>query len=146
MGAAYSLDLRERVLKDLDAGMSKASIARNYHVSTRWVYNLQKQREATGRIAPRPHAGGPKPLLAEHTERLLKLVEEQPDATLRELRDRLGVPVSINTVWKMLRRLGVSFKKSSQCRGAGPAGRRREADGVAVLAGAPRPAEARIPR
>ena len=146
MGAAYSLDLRERVLIDLDAGMSKAEISRNYHVSTRWIYKLQKQREETGGIAPRPHAGGPKPLLAEHTERLLELVEEQPDATLRELRDRLGAPVSINTVWKMLKRLGVSFKKSPSCRRAGPARRGAQADRVAVLAGSPRPASPGLPR
>ena len=115
MGAAYSVDLRERVLTDLDAGMSKVAIARNYHVSTRWVYNLQKRREETGGIAPRPHAGGPKPKLADHTERLLALVEEQPDATLAELRERLGVAVSIATLWSTLKRLGVTFKKSRPC-------------------------------
>lgn len=113
MGAAYSVDLRERVLLDLDAGMSKAAIARNYHVSTRWVYKLQKQREATGGISPRRGRGGPKPKLAEHADRLLQLVEEQPDASLAELRDRLGVAVGITTVWSMLKRLGVTFKKGA---------------------------------
>ena len=32
--------------------MSKAAIARNYHVSTRWIDKLQKQREEMGDIAP----------------------------------------------------------------------------------------------
>ena len=50
---AYSLDLRERVLTDLDEGMSKASLARKYRVSTRWSYKLQKQRDQTGDIKPR---------------------------------------------------------------------------------------------
>ena len=113
MGAAYSIDLRERVLVDLDAGMTKAAIARNYHVSTRWVYKLQKQREETGDIAPRRGKTGPKPKLAEHTDRLLRLVEEQPDASLAELRDRLGVAVGITAVWNTLRALGVTFKKGA---------------------------------
>ncbi len=113
MGAAYSTDLRERVLLDLDAGMTKAAIARNYHVSTRWVYKLQKQREETGDIAPRRGKGGPKPKLAAHAERLLELVEEQPDASLAELRERLGVAVGISTLWNALRKLGVTFKKGA---------------------------------
>ena len=110
---AYSLDLRERVLLDRDAGISKAAVARKYRVSTRWIFKLEKQRETTGDIAPcRSHAG-PKRKLAEHTERLLQLVEEQPDATLRELRDRLGVPVSLATIWNTLQALGVTFKKGA---------------------------------
>ena len=113
MGSAYSLDLRERVLLDLDAGMSKAAIARNYHVSTRWVYKLQKQREETGDIAPRKGKTGPRPKLSAHVNRLLELVEEQPDASLAELRERLGVAVGITTIWRALRALGVTFKKGA---------------------------------
>lgn len=109
---AYSMDLRERVLADRDAGISKAAVARKYRVSTRWVYNLEKRREETGQFAPRRGRTGPKPKLAEHGERLLELVAEQPDASLRELRDRLGVAVCIGTVHNTLRRLGVTFKKS----------------------------------
>ena len=108
---AYSVDLRERVLTDLDEGMSKASLARKYRVSTRWIYKLQKQRDQTGDIKPRKGRDGPKRKLAEHTERLLQLVKDQPDATLAELRDQLGVTVSITTLWSTLKRLGVTFKK-----------------------------------
>lgn len=108
---AYSIDLRERVLADLDDGMTKAALSRKYRVSTRWIYKLQKQRETTGDIAPRPGRGSPKRKLAEHADRLLQLVQEQPDASLRELRDRLGVPVSIGTIWNTLKTLGVTFKK-----------------------------------
>ncbi len=117
MGAyAYSMDLRERVLADLDEGTTKAALSRKYRVSTRWIYKLQKQRETTGDIAPRRGKTGPPPKLAEHTERLLELVEEQPDASLEELRQRLDVPVSVNTIWKTLKKLGVTFKKGSACR------------------------------
>lgn len=112
-GCAYSVDLRERVLSDLDEGMTKVALSQRYRVSTRWIYKLQKQREETGDIAPRRGKGGPKPKLSEHTERLLELVEEQPDASLRELRDRLGVPVAIGTIWNTLRALGITFKKGS---------------------------------
>lgn len=112
---AYSVDLRERVLADFDAGMGNEAVARKYRVSSRWVYKIRRQRAETGDIAPRRGRTGPKPKLAEHHERLLQLVQEQPDATLKELRDRLGVQVCLATLWKALKSLGVTFKKSRAC-------------------------------
>jgi hypothetical protein len=41
------------------------------------------------------------------------LVAEQPDATLSELRERLGISVSLATVWSTLKALGRTLKKSS---------------------------------
>lgn len=109
---AYSIDLRERVLADFDAGMGNDAVARRYRVSSRWVYKLRRQRSETGEIAPRRGKTGPKPKLAAHVEQLTRLVEEQPDATLSELRQRLGVPVSLTTLWTTLKKLGVTLKKS----------------------------------
>jgi len=37
MAAAYSNDLRTRVLKDSDAGRSSKELAERYHVSRAWV-------------------------------------------------------------------------------------------------------------
>ena len=110
---AYSIDLRERVLADFDAGMGNDAVARKYRVSSRWVYKLRRQRTETGEIAPRRGKTGPKPKLAAHVEQLAQLVEEQPDATLNELRQRLGVPVSLTTLWTTLKKLGVTLKKKS---------------------------------
>ena len=110
---AYSMDLRERVLADYDAGMSNEAVARKYRVSSRWVYNLRKRREETGDIAPRRGKTGPTPKLAEHSQRLLQLIKEQPDATLEELRQRLDVAVCVTTIWKTLKALGVTFKKGN---------------------------------
>ena len=131
---AYSLDLRNRVLADVDGGMSQAATARKYRVSTRWIYNLLQQRETTGDIAPR-RGGGRTPLLAAHADQLAQLVEEQPDATLAELREKLGAAVGLSTVWRALAALKITLKKSPECGGAGPSRRRREAEQLAVLTG-----------
>lgn len=37
MAAAYSMDLRTRVLRDSDAGLSSKELAERYHVSRAWV-------------------------------------------------------------------------------------------------------------
>lgn len=114
--AAYSIDLRKRVLADWDEGLGTNAVARRYRVSPEWVRKLRRQRDQTGDIAPRRGKPGRKPKLAEHGEQLKQLVDESADATLSELRDKLGVPVSSSTVWRALKALGVTLKKSPACR------------------------------
>jgi transposase len=49
MAAAYSMDLRTRVLKDSDAGVTSKELAQRYHVSRAWVDALkQRRRRETG--------------------------------------------------------------------------------------------------
>jgi transposase len=111
---AYWLDLRERVLADVDAGLGKEAVARKYRVSSGWVYKLHRQRSETGQIAPRRGPPGPKPKLASQTERLVQLVAAQPDATLSELRERLGVSVSLATIWRTLKKLGLTLLRAAE--------------------------------
>ena len=53
MAAAYSMDLRTRVLRDSDAGLSSKQLAERYHVSRAWVDALKQRRRETGSIAAR---------------------------------------------------------------------------------------------
>ena len=53
---AYSMDLRERVLSDSDAGMQTAQVAEKYSVSKSWVRRLKQRRRESGQIAPRSAA------------------------------------------------------------------------------------------
>lgn len=112
---AYSLDLRERVMMDVDAGMKIREISDKYRVTTKWISDLRKLRAETGSLEPRQGKPGPTPKLAAHAERLAQLVEAQPDASLEELRARLPVAVGSTTVWRALRVLKITFKKSSAC-------------------------------
>ena len=112
---AYSLDLRERVMMDVDAGMKIREISDKYRVTTKWIGDLRKLRAETGSLAPRRGKPGPKPKLAAHAEQLAHLVEVQPDASLEELREQLPVVVGTSTVWRALRDLEFTFKKSGAC-------------------------------
>ena len=106
---AYGLDLRRRVLADSDAGQSTARVAKKYRVSPAWVRRLKQRRRETGEITPR-RSGGRRPRIIDRP-RLAALVEQQPDATLAELRLRLGVKCSLSGLWKVLDRLRLTFKK-----------------------------------
>ncbi len=82
---------------------------------------LRRQRETTGDIAPRRGKTGPKPKLVEHAERITELVRQSPDATLQELRQKLGLEVSVVTLWRVLKKLGLVLKKSPARSGTGSA-------------------------
>ena len=103
MARAYSLDLRERVVASVDSGQTCRQVAQSFAVSVASVH--------------RPF------LLEEHRAWLLARLAEKPDLTLhallRELRAR-DVVVSCDTLWRFLKREGISFKKNRVRQRAGP--------------------------
>ncbi|MEM8756601.1 MAG: IS630 transposase-related protein [Planctomycetota bacterium] len=118
MPAAYSQDLRDRVLAAAARGMPAKQIAETFVVSPAWVHRLKQRRRETGETAPRK-AGSPGVPRIERGV-LAALVAEQPDATDPELRDRLaertGVRVTDTAIYMMLKKLGLTFKKRRSMR------------------------------
>jgi transposase len=112
--AAYSMDLRERVVAACDeGGDTRAEIAERFSVSESWVRRLLQRRRETGSIAPKPRGGGQPPAFdAEAGERLRQAVAADNDATLKELAAAGGVACSTSAVDRALRRLGITRKKS----------------------------------
>jgi transposase len=110
----YSMDLRERVVAAYDRGEGDPEqLARRFCVGVAWIYRLLQRRRQTGSIAPKPHAGGQPPAFDEAAaERLRRANEDEPDATLAELRDATGARCSPAAVHRALRRLGITRKKS----------------------------------
>jgi transposase len=111
MTAPYSQDLRDRVLAAYDRGLLTQQIAETFQVSRAWARRLKQRRRETGETAAR-RMGGPGVIKVDRA-RLTELVREDPDATLTELRDRLGVTCAISTICVALKKLGWSFKKRS---------------------------------
>jgi transposase len=111
----YSQDLRERVVRACDEGRgTRGQIAELFGVSTAWIRRLLQRRRQTGSFAARPHAGGPPAKMTpDRRQQLAVLVTQQPDATLAELRQRLGAAVHISTIARALTRLDLPVKKKS---------------------------------
>ena len=109
MGAAYSQDLRDRILAAYDRGMTTKPIAELFHVSGSWARRVKQRRRQSGRKTAQP-MGGPRVVKVD-LERLRELVAQQPDATTRELHERLGSRCSESAVGMALLRLGLTFKK-----------------------------------
>ena len=109
MGAAYSQDLRDRVIASRDSGTRTKRVAELFRVSASWVRRVMQRRREHGEQSPRPRGGVT--IVKIDLDQLRRLVEQQPDATARELHGRLGIACSVSAVDMALRRLGFSFKK-----------------------------------
>jgi transposase len=112
MAAAYSMDLRKRVIKDAEAGLASKELAARYHVSRAWVDALKQRRRDTGSIAPHKQTKFRRRVLEGQEDRLRALVTAQPDATLAELRDGLRTSAALATIWRELNQLDLTVKKN----------------------------------
>ena len=109
MGAAYSQDLRDRIMAARDEGMATKSVAQLFRVSASWIRRVMQRRREHGQRSPRPRGGAT--VIKIDLDQLRQLVEQQPDATARQLHQRLGIQCSVSAVDMALRRMGLSFKK-----------------------------------
>lgn len=143
---AYSMDLRQRVWADCQAGMTTPAVAQKYAVSASWVRRLEQRHKATGSLARRPPSTGRPVVRATHEARVRELVRDDPDATLKELRQRPGVEISTGALCNYLRRLELSFKKGAPGGRAGPGRRAGEAADVGREGAGAGPGEAGVHR
>jgi transposase len=67
----------------------------------------------TGSIFPKQQRYGRLPKWTEYADKLAQLVRESPDITLEELKGKLPIELSVPTVWRALKSLGLSLKKKS---------------------------------
>lgn len=110
---AYSADLRERVLKDCDAGLGTWEVALKYDVSPSWIRRLKQRRRETGEITPRSSRNRRQAKWLAYTDRIEATIARQPDITLLELKEQLGEDVSIQTLSRALRQLQLTLKKKA---------------------------------
>lgn len=119
-----SLDLRERIVAAYDRHEgTQEQIGRRFDVSLGLVKKLLLQRKRTGDLAPRHRFSGRKPkLLAEHRQKLRKLVESKPDLTLEQLKERSGLDCTVPMIHYLLVDMGLTYKKR-HCERANSGGR-----------------------
>lgn len=122
MGRPYSEDLRERIVRAVEAGLSRRGAARTFGVSPSCAVKLVQRWRATGRVSAAPQGAPKRSKLDPHAEWLLGLVEDHPDLTLAEVRARLmerGLAACISTIWYFFDGHGISFKKNGARQRAG---------------------------
>ena len=113
MRKTLSLDLRERIVEAYDAKEgTREEVARRFKVSLGMVKKLLSQRAKTGELAARHRFSGRKArLMALHGAQLKSLVAKQPDATLVEIKQRLGLSCTVAAIHVILTKMGLTYKK-----------------------------------
>jgi transposase len=114
---AYSQDLRERIVRAVESGTSRAAAARRFSVSERTVRRYLTRQVTTGSLAPAAYRRGPAPAIPPEQEpALLAQLRAHPDATLEEhcalWQQEHGRAVSTSTMCRTQRRVGWTVKKS----------------------------------
>jgi len=111
---AIPLAMRERIIELYEQGKSTQEIATFSGYCVAAVRRIRQQFKARRTLKPQTHLCGRKTLLnPTRKARLLKLVAQQPDATLAELGQRMDRPFGSSTVDLWLRKLGLSCKKNA---------------------------------
>lgn len=93
-------------------GQSMGHIAERFRLPKGTVQNILARYREAGTVEPKPHNAGRKSAFSEAALSALERdVVRQPDATLRELRQRSTVNVSLVSFHNALKRLGFTRKK-----------------------------------
>lgn len=128
MGAARSIDLRERVVGEIAAGMSRRQAAARFKVSAASAVRWAALEKETGAVEPRPRGGKPRSPLEGHAAWLLELVQREPFLTLAELEAKIFEGLGLKTTEKSIRRFfkrhAITLKKNRARQRAGSSGRR----------------------
>ena len=114
MTRPYSLDLRERMVRAVEAGASRRATAAQFEVSPSCVIKLVQRWRHKGTLAPEPRRGGRRAKLADHAELIHALLAATPDSTIAELQSSLaaeGITVSPSAISRFLKACGLTRKK-----------------------------------
>ena len=117
MTRPLSNDIRERLVSAVDSGLTRRSAARRFGVAASTAIKWVDQWRRTGDVGPRPQGGDHRSHRIEaYSQEILALVEELPDITLAEITAHLDaghrLTVAQSTVWRLLDRHGMTFKKN----------------------------------
>lgn len=114
---AYSQDLRERIIADIEnGGLSQVEACEQYAVSLSFIEKLLHRWRTTQELSPRTGRPGRKRVLEPYSGWLRATVKAQPDLTLDEIAARFtqeqSRPVNPSMVRRELLRLALRLKKS----------------------------------
>ena len=113
---AYSTDLRERIVRSVQAGRSQRETARVFDIGVSSVKRYLQQLRQRGTLAPKPMPGAERPSSPEQEEALRAQFTAHLDATLEQhgawWEEAHGQQVSVATMSRALRRLRWTHKKS----------------------------------
>lgn len=136
MSKPLSKDIRARLVRAVEGGMSRRSAAKRFGVAASTAIKILGQWRRKGDVAPRRQGGDRRShRLGAYAEEVLELIGASVDFTLAEiaahLDQRHGLKVAPSSIWRLLDRHGVTFKKNRARQRAATRRRGAAASGLA---------------
>ena len=115
MTAPLSNDLRLRVVRAIEGGLSRRAAAEKFDISAASAVRWHQRYRETGRVHPSPIGGDRHSHKIEvHADTILGWIDDKRDLTLSEIQDRLaqeGHHFSTTAIWRLLKRHDYTVKK-----------------------------------
>jgi transposase len=116
MAKPLSEDLRIRVVRAVEGGMSRRAAAERFGISISSAVRFVKEWRENGATKAKRLGGDQRSQrIEEHHEAIMNAIEAKPDMTLVEIAELLesehGALFAPSSIWRFLDRHGVSFKK-----------------------------------
>ena len=116
---AYPVEYRRRVLELHGEGLSTREIQDALGVSRAWVDSIKRLAAGGKPLDVKSRANKRTSLATRQGDRLKARVADHPGTTLADLKKDLGLTESVWSIWRALRALGLSLKKSPSSRPSG---------------------------
>lgn len=110
MPAAYSLDLRQKVLAAIDRGEKKSRVSRMFSISRNTLDLWLKRRHQTGSIASKDYRRGPAPKI-EDLDAFRDFAQAHGHLTQQQMAQLGPEPLTNRTIGKALKRINFTRKK-----------------------------------
>jgi transposase len=111
--ARYPAMVRRRIIELYEQAYATSEIAELFGVCESGVRRVRQRLRERGTLDPLPRTCGRRPILTAEVERQIRAhVAAHPDATRDEVRSAMGLTVSLQSISKWFRRLGLPLKKS----------------------------------
>jgi len=131
---AYPVDYRHRVVELHGQGWTTRDIQEALGVSRAWVDSIKRLHAAGKSLDVKSRANKRTSLATRQGDRLKARIAEHPGTTLADLKTDLGLTESVWSIWRAVRALGLSLKKSPSSRPSGT-GRTSSGSGPTCPAG-----------
>jgi|SRR6476661_1937553 transposase len=111
--ARYGAVVRKRIIELYEQDHSTSEIAEAFGVCASGVRRVRQRLRERGTLDPLPRTCGRKPIMTAEVERQIRRhTAARPDATREELRSAMRLNVSLQSISKWFKRLGLPLKKS----------------------------------
>jgi transposase len=125
MSEALSVDLRDRVVRAIEDGVSCRQAAVRFGVSASSAIRWRALSRRQGDVRPGPLGGDRRSARIEaHSALILELLANKDDVTLAEIKASLaerGISAGMGTLWRFFDRHKITLKKSRRTRTSRPA-------------------------